>query len=64
MILLLGAPLRPLGHAPISVRHHGHTTVIVVAHQSLANLSALELREMVTELMGQVGENAKKKVNP
>ncbi|MDP2366863.1 IS66 family transposase [Rhodoferax sp.] len=32
---------------------------MVVAHQSLENLNAQELREMVTELMGQVGENAK-----
>jgi transposase len=32
---------------------------MVVAHQSLANLDAQELREMVTELMAQVGENAK-----
>ena len=37
----------------------GTLLCMVVAHQSLANLNAQELREMVTELMGQVGENAK-----
>ena len=32
---------------------------MVVAHQSLTNLNAQELREMVTQLVAQVGENAK-----
>jgi hypothetical protein len=32
---------------------------MVLAHQSLTNLNAQELREMVTELMAQAGENAK-----
>ncbi len=32
---------------------------MVVAHQSLTNLNAQELREMVAELIAQVGENAK-----
>ena len=32
---------------------------MVVAPESLTNLNAQELREMVTELMAQVGENAK-----
>ena len=32
---------------------------MVVAPESLTNLNAQELREMVTQLMAQVGENAK-----